>query len=57
MIRGQIRLALKSSGVSVLKAALTRCGSVGLIEDLPSDLAVGLGAVLIASRQVRAGIH
>lgn len=54
MIRGQIRLALKSSGVSVLKAALTRCGSVGLIEDLPSDLAVGLGAV--ASRQARAGI-
>jgi hypothetical protein len=28
-----------------------------LIEDLPSDLAVGLGAVLIASRQVRVCIH
>ena len=57
MIRGQIRLALKPSGVSVLKAALTRCSSVGLIEDLPSDLAVELGAVLIVSRQARAGIH
>ena len=57
MIRGEIRLALKSSGASVLRAALTRCSSVGLIEDLPLDLAVGLGAVLIASGQARAGIH
>ena len=57
MIRGQIRLALKSSGVSGLRTALTRCGSVGLIEDLPLGLAVGLGTVAIASRQAGKSLH